>query len=136
LQVACLPVPPLGAGGTIPHHHLVQAVGADVFKGRWVAVVLDDGRFSAAGLFDTFGSLLHAFPTATAVGVDIPIGLPSGAARRPADTAARTFLGPRRNSVFWTPPLEVLQAATHAEATILCQQLTGASIAIQSYGLR
>lgn len=50
-----------------------------------------------------------------AVGVDMPIGLP-GPERRTADVEARRLLGPRRSSLFWTPPLCVLDTADHAEA--------------------
>ena len=49
------------------------------------------------------------------VAVDMPIGLPD-IERRTAEVEARALLGPRRSSLFWTPPLCVLDADDHAEA--------------------
>jgi len=58
--------------------------GADVVKGRWICVVLENGTYHQA--------VLIGLP---ADGTDRP---------RPADLAARTFIGPRRSSVFTAPP--------------------------------
>jgi len=67
-----------------------------------VAVVLHAGQFADARLAATFEQLLDMVEDAEAVGVDIPIGLPSKGVRA-ADAAARAFVGPRRSSVFPTP---------------------------------
>jgi predicted RNase H-like nuclease len=89
----------------------------------------DDGRFVDASFARTFAELLLNVPGAEAVGVDIPIGL-AGEGPRLADVAARAFVGPRRSSVFPTPPRVALAAATYAEARI-----TAPSLSAQSYAL-
>src|ERR671917_504377 len=49
--------------------------GVDACRGKWLAVVLDDGRFADARLARDAASLAVAWPDAAAIGVDIPIGL-------------------------------------------------------------
>ena len=69
------------------------------------------------------------------IGVDIPIGLPVGQGR-PADTAARAFVGSERaSSVFSTLPAEVLVAPTYAEAAAIAVRILGKSLSRQSYAL-
>lgn len=68
------------------------------------------------------------------IAIDIPIGLPDRG-RRAADLLARQVLGPRLNSVFFTPVRAALAAPTHAEATHLSHQLTGAGISQQAWSL-
>ena len=69
-----------------------------------------------------------------AIGVDMPIGLPSQE-RRCSDVEARELLGPRRSSLFWTPPLGALNAADHAEANRLSKENTGRGLSIQAFHL-
>ena len=69
-----------------------------------------------------------------AVGVDMPIGLP-GQERRRSDVEARELLGPRRSSLFWTPPLCALNATDHAEANRLSRVETGRGLSIQAFHL-
>ena len=69
-----------------------------------------------------------------AVGVDMPIGLP-GQERRCSDIEARELLGPRRSSLFWTPPRCVLDAADHAEANRLSRENTSRGLSIQAFHL-
>jgi len=77
-------------------------------------VVHDD----SAAVHACFVDALAALPADTVVAIDMPIGLvdehrPGG---READRAARTELGPKRNSVFSAPPRSVLGARTLSEA--------------------
>src|SRR5262249_44250360 len=58
------------------------------------------------------------------------------AAPRPADIAARRFVGARASSVFPTPVRAVLEAETYAEARAVAVELTGKSVSAQSYALR
>ena len=109
---------------------LGPVAGVDACRGGWVAVVLERGSYARALLAPGFGALLAELEGAVAVGVDIPIGLPA-AGRRPADAAARAFVGPMRNAVFPTPPREALLASTYAEARKLVPSLSA-----QSYALR
>ena len=103
--------------------------GVDACRGGWVAIVLEDGRFADSLLAASFPRLLEALADAAWVGVDIPIGLPSEGARA-ADAAAREFVGPRRGSVFPTPPRAALLAATYAEARQVVPSLSAQSFAL------
>ena len=68
------------------------------------------------------------------VAVDMPVGLP-GVERRTADAEARALLGPRRSSLFWTPPLCVLEAGDHTEANRRSRERTGWGVSAQSFNL-
>lgn len=103
--------------------------GADIWKGRWVVVVLLDGRFSAAFVAPTVADALERLPDVDVLGVDIPVGLPGPGQRRPADDLARKVVGPRWASVFSTPSQDMLEAVSYGEARRL------GSITAQAYGL-
>jgi predicted RNase H-like nuclease len=96
---------------------------------RLVAIVLDEGRFADSLFAATFAQLLGELPTAAAIGVDIPIGLPRDGVRA-ADIAARAFVGLRQGSVFPTPPCAALDAATYTEARRLLPSLSAQSFAL------
>lgn len=113
----------------------MRVVGADGYPGGWVAVVLDDGAFTAAAHCPTLSDVLGQFPDARVVGVDIPIGLPESGLRQ-ADKDAKDFVGPRRGSVFPTPPRSVLEQPSHAEAAAECRRLGLGGISRQAYALR
>lgn len=109
-------------------------VGLDACRGKWLAVVLEDGRFTEARL-GSAAALMAARPEAVVVGVDIPIGFPETPLRA-ADRAARAFVGARRSSVFATFPQVVLEASTYDEAKALCVKRGWPRPSIQSYGMR
>lgn len=109
-------------------------VGVDAYKGGWVTVALRNRSVERCGVYGRIEELLEDHPEASVVGVDIPIGLPVGGARE-ADGLARTFVGPRRSSVFSTPPRAVLEAATYQEALKVTRNLGVAGISKQSFGL-
>jgi len=86
----------------------------------WVSVVLDDeGSFAGAHVHLTVVAAIAAAerqlgtPLAV-IAVDIPIGLVAGPSRA-ADRAARTYVGPRRASVFPAPHPEVVHFDDYAE---------------------
>jgi predicted RNase H-like nuclease len=108
----------------------LRVAGVDGFRGGWVAIVLEDGRLDASAAYTHFDALLERLGDVTTVAVDIPIGLPD-AGPRAADTAARAFVGPRRNSVFLAPPRPVLAQPTYAEARMMLTSLSA-----QAYRLR
>ncbi len=110
------------------------AVGIDACRGGWVAVAWTPGEPARAAVLGQLEELTHAFPDARGVGIDIPIGLPTDG-RRAADLAARGQLGPRRNSVFFTPIRAALEAPTHAEATAISAERSGHGISQQAYRL-
>jgi predicted RNase H-like nuclease len=110
------------------------AVGVDACRAGWVAVVLESDAPVRALVAATLAEVADAVPGAQGFGVDIPIGLPS-AGRRRADVEARALIGPRRNSVFFTPVRAALLAPTHAEASRISRELTGQGVSRQAYGL-
>ena len=98
--------------------------GADGCRGGWV-VATDRGV--------TFEPRLHRGLGPT-IGVDMPIGLPGGTPRA-SDRELRAFLGPRRASVFTTPPRACLQATEHAAAVLASRAAIGTGISIQAFHL-
>jgi predicted RNase H-like nuclease len=112
----------------------VTVIGLDACRGKWLAVTLDNGRFVGSGL-GSAASLVSAWPGATAIGVDVPIGLPE-TPDRDADWEARRFVGARRSSVFPTFPRSVLEAATYEDAKALCVAHGWPQPSIQSFGMR
>jgi predicted RNase H-like nuclease len=113
---------------------VVVAVGVDACKTGWIAVAVDDAGVLTAHYLPGITSLPATVPDASVVAIDIPIGLPESG-RREADLAARSRLGARRNSVFFTPPRAAVEAATHAEATAASVRLTGFGVSQQSFAL-
>jgi len=111
----------------------LRVAGVDLAGGGWAVVVLEENRVVETFRCETFAEALLA--DARFVAVDIPIGIPD-TGTRPADVAARRFVGQRAASVFTTPIRPVLEARTYAEARALAVQLTGKSISAQSYALR
>ena len=101
--------------------------------GGWAVVMLEHDRVSAAFRCESFTEALAT--DAKVIGVDIPIGFPESGVR-PADVAARRFVGPRASSVFPMAIRPVLEAASYAEARQLATKLTGKSISAQAYALR
>lgn len=110
------------------------AVGVDACKTGWIAVALGGDAEPAAYYLPTIDALLDAIPDPTAVAIDIPIGLPAAGQRR-ADIEARRVLGPRRNSLFFTPVRSALEALSHADATARSQRIIGSGVSQQSYAL-
>jgi predicted RNase H-like nuclease len=110
------------------------AVGVDACRAGWVAVVLESDAPARGLVATTLAEVAGAVPRADGFGVDIPIGLPSRGRRR-ADVEARALIGPRRNSVFFTPVRAALLAPTHAEASRISRELTGQGISRQAYAL-
>jgi predicted RNase H-like nuclease len=110
------------------------AVGIDACATGWIAVVLRPPD-AAAFYLPTISLLTTTIPDASAVAIDIPIGLPTAGSRE-ADKAARRFLGARGSSVFPTPVREAARAASYARANSLQREVTGSGISQQSYALR
>ena len=112
--------------------------GVDAAKGGWVVAIttIDPGSPVAFSLRPSFADVWAEAQTqgVVAVGVDMPIGLP-GQERRRSDIEARELLGPRRSSLFWTPPLCVLNAADHAEANRRSRAETSRGLSIQAFHL-
>ena len=114
---------------------MTLTVGVDACRGKWLAVALQDGVFAGARFGSTVSVLAAFWPDATAIGVDIPIGLPDAPGRE-ADRAAREFVGERRSSVFPTFPRAILEAPTYEEAKAACIARGWPRPSLQSYGMR
>jgi len=114
----------------------MKVAGIDIWKGKWVVVVLDDGRFETAFVAPTIAAALPTLANATAIGIDVPIGLPDPGQRRPADQMARAFVGPRWQSVFMTPSLDMLEAPSLVAANNRAAQEGRERMSAQVFGLR
>lgn len=114
----------------------MRVAGADVWKGKWIVIVLDDGRFEHAFIAPDIVSAVDELGGCLAIGVDMPIGLPTAGEPRPADVEARTFVGPRRRSVFPTPSPELLECASAAEANLLAKRRGWPGISAQAFALK
>ena len=110
------------------------AVGIDGYPRGWVAIALGSGAFRGAAASHSLLALVKEFPSAMAIGVDIPLGLLPDRVRQ-CDRAAYQLLGPRRNSVFMTPPEPVVMAATFQDALQLSRRLTGIGLSRQAFAL-
>ena len=79
-------------------------IGADVCKGRWVFVRLENAAFAGAQVYEDFAAGVQEAHDAAAIGVDIPIGYPAPPAdHRAADGLARDLVAPLTSSVFTIP---------------------------------
>lgn len=107
----------------------MAVLGIDGCPGGWVGALVDDGEVVwHSGEFA--GMLLL---DADVVAVDIPIGLPTGGARRKADVEARAVLGRARSSVFFAPPRVVLEAGDQPDATRLSRAAGSTGVSIQMF---
>lgn len=107
----------------------MAVLGIDGCPGGWVGAHVDDGELTWHT--GTFVELLAL--DAQVVAVDIPIGLPTGAARRAADVQARALLGRQRSSVFFAPPRVVLEAGDQPDATRLSRAAGSTGVSIQMF---
>jgi predicted RNase H-like nuclease len=109
-------------------------LGADgVTRNRWVVAELPDRGPVTWHLVTGAAAVLRLADAvaAAAVALDVPIGLPSSAQRR-CDIAARDMLGPRRSSVFMTPPRHALEHLTYGAARAASPGLTAQAYALFS----
>ena len=83
----------------------MSVAGVDGSKGGWVAIVLDDGRFSWDILCRPVDTAFEELADAEVIAIDVPIGF----GPRAADRAARMFLAGARSTVFTTPAREILE---------------------------
>jgi predicted RNase H-like nuclease len=111
-------------------------VGVDGCSGGWIAMRWDGtARELEPNFHPNFLHLLEAHGDAAAIGIDVPIGLPMGTARR-CDLEARRMLGrPRMASVFLAPDARIIDAETYAEANARSRTLTGKGLSRQAFGI-
>lgn len=104
----------------------------DGVPGGWVIAVVSDACVRWSVQPDA-AAVLAATRHCAAVGVDIPLGLPAGRARRACDTLTAARLGRARSSVFPAPPREVLAAPDYAQACAVARTLSGRAISLQTF---
>jgi predicted RNase H-like nuclease len=111
----------------------VLVAGVDGDRKGWVVVSLDPSGDVEVSTHATFAEVLSL--RARVIAVDIPID-PAGLGARPADAAARAFVGgSRASSVFTTPPRAALEARTFGEANEIARTVTGKGISQQAFAL-
>ncbi len=112
--------------------------GVDGCRGGWVVVTtgLTPHSIVDVGWTASIASVIERVRAGllVAVGIDMPIGLADGGTRT-ADAAARQMLGPRRSSLFATPPRDVLDATDYADALARCRAASGKGLSVQAYNL-
>ena len=111
-------------------------VGVDGCKGGWIAAMFHLAEHHMEfQTFATFADLVTAFPDPAIIGIDVPIGLGTGASRA-CDRAARKLLGfPRSTSVFSAPDRRIIGCVTYDEANARSKSLTGKGISRQTFGI-
>ncbi len=102
-----------------------------------MAVAVDDGQLATTRAAATLAEIVVAFPGAAAIGVDMPLGLVERGWRR-ADRLAAARLGAQRSRLFMVPPRAVWDAPNHADAVLMCRQLTDppAGFSVQAWRLK
>jgi predicted RNase H-like nuclease len=112
--------------------------GVDGCRGGWVVATTGLSRRSSTSVHvvaDLRGVVADVRAgKLAAVGIDMPIGLAEDG-RRAADADARRLLGPRRSSLFPTPPRSVLAAVDYRDALARCRDASGVGMSIQAYHL-
>ena len=111
--------------------------GLDGCRGGWVLCTLDDaGEVAVELLTDVVVAVDRVRQGELALlGVDMPLALPATWGRR-ADDEARRRLGPRRASLFPTPPrLLVEHHHDHDAANAASRAATGRGLSIQTFHL-
>jgi predicted RNase H-like nuclease len=113
---------------------MAVVLGADgVSRNRWVVAELRPGTPITWHLVTGAAAVLDLADAtgADAVALDVPIGLPATGRRR-CDHEAYALLGPRRSSVFMTPPRHVLEHDRYAAARAASPGLTAQAFALTS----
>ena len=112
-------------------------LGVDACRGGWVGIRLDPtgARSRVLGFFaPTVRALVEAAGPVDVVAIDIPLGLSDDTDRAP-DVLAKKLAGPRRSSVFLTPPRSALLARSRREADVISRRLTGKGVSSQAFAL-
>jgi predicted RNase H-like nuclease len=115
-------------------------IGVDGCRDGWIAAAITvSGRTLEWSFHPRIGEVFRAWPDAW-IGIDIPIGLPSGTLsqrRRQCDLQAAAFLGRARSSIFMTPPRSIVELyspeASHAQVSTAAKERFGYGISIQTW---
>ena len=108
-------------------------VGVDGCKKGWFSITLDETGGSWFAVYESFKDLWGKRRGATAILVDIPIGLRNDESARTCDVEARKLLGNRRSSVFPAPRRAALGATSHSEASERNRHVSGKGLSQQTF---
>ena len=111
----------------------MRFVGVDGCPTGWIAVAWDGQGATTAHFLPALDTLAEAVPDAAVVAIDMPIVVP--ATERLAEAELRAFLGPRRSSVFATPPRAAFDASDYSTANDAARTATGKGISRQAWAL-
>jgi predicted RNase H-like nuclease len=114
-----------------------RVAGVDGCPGGWL--VVRTGATAAPSRVEVVASIVDLIDEARrglldAVAIDMPMGLPSTTPRA-SDAALRARLGPRRASLFPTPPRVVLEAIDYADACARARACWGKALSRQAWNL-
>lgn len=111
-------------------------VGIDGCPAGWLAVALSDEGGGKTMVFPTLEALWRRHAGASALLIDIPLGLPADARPRECDRLARQFLGAGRSSSIFNPPCRAaLAAVQYTDACAANDRVTGKKLSKQSYNI-
>jgi predicted RNase H-like nuclease len=115
----------------------MTVMGIDGCRGGWLVVRLDQDHDGIACSWHPLTGIVDVLrdPTADAVAVDIPIGLPANGDRRACDRLARARIPGRASSVFPAPPRAVLGLPSYAAARGALTAAGGPSMSAQAWGI-
>jgi predicted RNase H-like nuclease len=121
-------------------HRNDVCIGVDGCRDGWIAAAITrSGRTLDWSFHPRISEVFRAWPDAW-IGIDIPIGLPSGTlsqVRRQCDLQAAAFLGRARASIFMTPPRSIVELyspdASHAQVSATAKARFGYGISIQTW---
>jgi len=109
-------------------------VGVDGARSGWIAVAATPTALQFQ-VFATPTALFRSFPLATAIAVDIPMGLSDAGPRAP-DSLARKFVGGKRaSSIFSAPVRGILDARSQPEASRRHRDIDGRGFGAQAFGI-
>lgn len=107
--------------------------GSDGCKGGWLLVQAADlGAPVTHAICASASELLARTAPDGILGIDIPIGI-SDRERRQAEVEAKSAIGARRSSVFWSPVRAALGAPTHDEANRRNRAACGLGLSAQAF---
>jgi predicted RNase H-like nuclease len=109
-------------------------LGLDGCKAGWVMVSWsgDSDATPQASIIENIRTAMDT--TASHIGVDMPIGFPSGTARC-CEALARRYIGPRRSSVFPVPCRDAVMADDHRDACEINARVLGRKFSKQAFML-
>lgn len=115
---------------------MTKVLGIDGWKKKWIAVSLEDGAFNDFHIFENLDEVALLGPKIPAIAIDVPISLPEKPPR-PADKEAAKFIGPRRSSVFASPPVFCLDEkwTDYGETNAECRSRFDSGISAQGFAL-